>query len=71
MTSIYLGGGGVRDPLEVDPVGRLLVLQIVDLLRWVDRRLEVCEQATGFGLAIVNGDGVGVVGAKYGGQVDH
>jgi len=65
VTGKYLGGGRVGDPLEVDPVGRLLVFRIVDLLRWVDRWLEVDEQATSFGLAIVNGDGVGIVRAEY------
>ena len=65
MISKYLGGGRVGDPLEVDPVGRLLVFRIVDLLGWVDRWLEVGEQTTSFGLAIVDGDGVGVVGAEH------
>jgi len=65
VTSKYLGGGRVGDPFEVDPVGRLLVFRIVDLLRWVDRWLEVGEQATSLGLSVVDGDGVGVVRTGY------
>ena len=68
MTDKYLGGGWVGDPLEVDPVSRLLVFRIVDLLGWVDGWLEVGEQATSLRLAIVDGDGVGVIGAEYMGQ---
>ena len=64
VTSKYLGGGRVGDPLEVDPVSRLLVFRIVDLLRWVDRWLEVGEQATSLGLSIVDSDRVGVVGTE-------
>ena len=71
MTGMYLGGGGVGDPLDVNPVGRLLVFGIVDLLWWVDRWLEVGEQAAGMGLAVINADGVGVVGARYGRQYVH
>ena len=63
MTGKYLGGGGVGDPLGVNPVSRLLIFRIVDLLGWVDGWLEVFEQATSFGLAVVNADGVCVVWA--------
>jgi hypothetical protein len=64
MIRKYLGSGRVGNPLDVNPVGRLLVFRVVDLLGWVDGWLEVGEQATGFRLAIVNADGVGVIGAK-------
>jgi hypothetical protein len=39
----YLGSGRVGDPLDVNPVGRLLVFRVVDLLGWVDGWLEVGE----------------------------
>ena len=65
MNNMYLGGSRVGDPLDVNPVGRLLVFGIVDLLGWVDRWLEVSEQATGMGLAVINADGIGVVGARH------
>jgi len=68
VTGKYLGGSGVGDPLDVNPVSRLLVFGIVDLLGWVDRWLEVGEQAAGVGLVVIDADRVGVVGTKYGSQ---
>ena len=65
MTGMYLGGSRVGDPLDVNPVGRLLVFWIVDLLGWVDRWVEVGEQAAGMGLVVINADGIGVVGARH------
>jgi len=65
MTDMYLGGSGVGDPLDINPVGRLLVFRIVDLLGWADRWLEVGEQAAGMRLAVIDADGVGAVGAGY------
>ena len=65
MVGKYLGGGGVGDPLDDNPVGRLLIFRVVDLLGWVDRWLEVGEQATSLRLAVVDGDGVCVVWTKH------
>lgn len=63
VTGKYLGGSRVGDPLGVNPAVRLPIFGIVDLIGWVDRWLEVGKQATSFGLAVVNADSVGVVGA--------
>ena len=65
MTGMYLGGSRVGDPLDVNPVDRLLVFWVVDLLGWVDRWVEVGEQAAGMGLVVINADGIGVVGARH------
>ena len=65
MNDKHLCSIGVGDPLEVNPVGRLLVIRIIDFLGWVDRWVEVSEKAAGMGLAVIDGDGVGVVGAIY------
>lgn len=61
----HLCGIGVGDPLEVNPVGRLLIIRVIDFLGRVDRWVEVSEEATGMGLAVIDGDGVGVVGANH------
>jgi hypothetical protein len=57
------GGSGISDLVLVDPVGRLLVLGIVDFLGWVDWRLEALEKVTLGIRLVVNEDLEGVVGA--------
>lgn len=42
----HLRSVGVRDTLSIDPVLRLLVFRIVDLLGRSDGRVEVLEKAT-------------------------
>ena len=64
----YLSGIRIGDPLGINPVLRLLVLGVVDLLGWVDGWIKVGEEATGRRFAIVDGDGVGIIWTKYGCQ---
>lgn len=64
VVSARLGGSGIGDPFGINPVFGLLILRIVNLLGWVDRRVEVCEQATCRRLSIVDGDGISVIGAE-------
>lgn len=47
MISTYLGGTWIGNSFGVNPVVRLRVFRIIDLLRWVDRWIEVSEKATG------------------------
>lgn len=60
---LRLFGVGVRDLVLVNPILGLLVLGIVDLLRRVEGRLEVLEQATSLLALAVDENIVGVVGA--------
>jgi hypothetical protein len=58
-----LGSFGVGDSLVVNPVRRLRVLGVVDLLGRVDGGLEVLEEAAGLLADTVEENLVGVVGS--------
>ena len=65
MIDAHLGGSRIGDPLSINPIFGLAIMRIVDLLWWIDGWFEVGEQAAGRGLAVIDGDGVGVVRANY------
>ena len=65
---MHLSGIGVGDPFGVNPVIGLAVFRIIDLLGWVDRWVEVREETTGRRLAVVDGEGISIVGAGDRGQ---
>ena len=59
---VRLGGFRVRNLGVINPVGRLLVLGIVDLLLWVNRRAEVLKEGAILDRLAVNQDLEGLIG---------
>ena len=68
MVCMYLGSSWVGNSFGVNPVIWLGIVGIVDLLGWVDRWIEVFEQATSGRLFVVDRERVSVVGAGCGCQ---
>lgn len=61
---VYLLRLGVSDLGRIDPILRLLVIRVVNLLGRVDSRLEVLEEVSALILLAIDKNLKGVVGAR-------